>query len=320
MSSLRERVAIPRLRVHGTGAKQTDAAVVERRAPSPPRPPARSCLLFAPAPARVHTQPTLPSPPFHHTGPGHARRHHADAAVARSHLAAGDHQHWYVGWWGVWLVWSCVGGVRAPAAGVARGRPVLISLLTPSPPSLPHTPSGTIGHVAHGKSTVVKAISGVQTVRFKNELERNITIKLGYANAKIYKAADPAVPRPWCYKAYGSSKEDAPPCDVPGFEGTKMELLRHVSFVDCPGECLVWGGVGWRRTPHSTTSMELPLLVRERGRVAARCPCPPPIKNTPHPHPSFPPTHPSIRPRHPHGHHAQRGRRHGWRPAADCRQ
>jgi translation initiation factor 2 gamma subunit (eIF-2gamma) len=46
-------------------------------------------------------------------------------------------------------------------------------------------PLGTIGHVAHGKSTVVKAISGVQTVRFKNELERNITIKLGYANAKV---------------------------------------------------------------------------------------------------------------------------------------
>lgn len=44
---------------------------------------------------------------------------------------------------------------------------------------------GTIGHVAHGKSTVVKAISGVHTVRFKNELERNITIKLGYANAKV---------------------------------------------------------------------------------------------------------------------------------------
>lgn len=39
--------------------------------------------------------------------------------------------------------------------------------------------AGTIGHVAHGKSTIVKAISGVQTVRFKNELERNITIKLG---------------------------------------------------------------------------------------------------------------------------------------------
>ncbi|KAK9837948.1 hypothetical protein WJX74_008321 [Apatococcus lobatus] len=94
---------------------------------------------------------------------------------------------------------------------------------------------GTIGHVAHGKSTMVKAISGVQTVRFKNELERNITIKLGYANAKIYKAKDPACPRPSCYKAYGSSKEDNPACTVEGFEHTEMELLRHVSFVDCPG-------------------------------------------------------------------------------------
>lgn len=94
----------------------------------------------------------------------------------------------------------------------------------------PHFPpkSGTIGHVAHGKSTVVKAISGVQTVRFKNELERNITIKLGYANAKIYGCADPKCPRPAKYRAYGSSKEDSPQCHVPGFEDAKMELLRHV--------------------------------------------------------------------------------------------
>lgn len=59
---------------------------------------------------------------------------------------------------------------------------------------------GTIGHVAHGKSTVVKAISGVHTVRFKNELERNITIKLGYANAKIDKLDDASCPRPECYR------------------------------------------------------------------------------------------------------------------------
>ncbi|GAQ84803.1 eukaryotic translation initiation factor 2 subunit gamma [Klebsormidium nitens] len=94
---------------------------------------------------------------------------------------------------------------------------------------------GTIGHVAHGKSTVVKAISGVQTVRFKNELERNITIKLGYANAKIYMCEDDKCPRPMTYKAYGSGKEDTPLCDVPGFEDKRMKLLRHVSFVDCPG-------------------------------------------------------------------------------------
>lgn len=93
---------------------------------------------------------------------------------------------------------------------------------------------GTIGHVAHGKSTVVKAISGVQTVRFKTEHERNITIKLGYANAKLYQCSDEVCPRPACYRAYGSAKEDAPMCEVSGC-GARMKLLRHVSFVDCPG-------------------------------------------------------------------------------------
>lgn len=87
---------------------------------------------------------------------------------------------------------------------------------------------GTIGHVAHGKSTVVKAISGVQTVRFKNELIRNITIKLGYANAKIYKCDNPACPRPTCYRSYKSEKEVDPPCERDGCEGT-YRLLRHVS-------------------------------------------------------------------------------------------
>ena len=45
--------------------------------------------------------------------------------------------------------------------------------------------AGTIGHVAHGKSTVVRSISGVKTVKHSTELVRNITIKLGYANAKV---------------------------------------------------------------------------------------------------------------------------------------
>jgi len=93
---------------------------------------------------------------------------------------------------------------------------------------------GTIGHVAHGKSTVVKAISGVQTVRFKTELERNITIKLGYANAKIYKCDNEECPRPTCYRSFKSDKEVDPPCERGGCKG-KYRLLRHVSLVAfCP--------------------------------------------------------------------------------------
>ncbi|KAJ2841724.1 eukaryotic translation initiation factor 2 subunit gamma, partial [Coemansia brasiliensis] len=93
---------------------------------------------------------------------------------------------------------------------------------------------GTIGHVAHGKSTLVKAISGVNTVRFRNELERNITIKLGYANAKIYQCSNAECPRPDCFTSRGSGHPVEFSCPRSGCEGT-MKLIRHVSFVDCPG-------------------------------------------------------------------------------------
>lgn len=107
-----------------------------------------------------------------------------------------------------------------------------VSKLTPLSPEIIARQAtiniGTIGHVAHGKSTVVKAISGVQTVRFKNELERNITIKLGYANAKVYKCDNAACPRPTCYKSYKSEKEVDPLCEREGCGGA-YRLMRHVS-------------------------------------------------------------------------------------------
>jgi len=91
---------------------------------------------------------------------------------------------------------------------------------------------GTIGHVAHGKSTVVRAISGVKTIRFKNELVRNITIKLGYANAKIYRS-DPKEGLPIHYEAQGSRHADS--YELPDGTERRMRLVRHLSFVDCPG-------------------------------------------------------------------------------------
>eukprot|EP01113_Clastostelium_recurvatum_P035356 TRINITY_DN4919_c0_g1_i3.p1 TRINITY_DN4919_c0_g1~~TRINITY_DN4919_c0_g1_i3.p1 ORF type:complete len:442 (-),score=89.09 TRINITY_DN4919_c0_g1_i3:28-1353(-) len=97
---------------------------------------------------------------------------------------------------------------------------------------------GIIGHVTHGKSTLAKALSGVTTVRHHNELLRGITIKLGYANAKIYKCDNPLCPRPGCYQSYGSSQVDKPLCARAGC-GHHMTLMRHVSFVDCPGHHLL---------------------------------------------------------------------------------
>ncbi|MEO6919248.1 MAG: selenocysteine-specific translation elongation factor, partial [Collimonas sp.] len=40
---------------------------------------------------------------------------------------------------------------------------------------------GTAGHVDHGKTTLIKALTGVDTDRLKEEQERGISIELGYA-------------------------------------------------------------------------------------------------------------------------------------------
>ncbi|PAA52156.1 hypothetical protein BOX15_Mlig023871g2 [Macrostomum lignano] len=113
-----------------------------------------------------------------------------------------------------------------------------VSKLTPLTPEVISRQAtiniGTIGHVAHGKTTVVKAISGVHTIRHKNELVRNITIKLGYANAKIYRCDNQLCPKPGCYRSKGSAHPDDFPCDRPGCSG-RFRVQRHVSFVDCPG-------------------------------------------------------------------------------------
>jgi translation initiation factor 2 gamma subunit (eIF-2gamma) len=57
---------------------------------------------------------------------------------------------------------------------------------------------------------------------------------IGYANAKIYKCDNEKCPRPASYISGGSSKDDSFPCFRPNCSG-RFQLVRHVSFVDCPG-------------------------------------------------------------------------------------
>jgi translation initiation factor 2 subunit 3 len=139
-----------------------------------------------------------------------------------------------------------------------------VSKLTPLTPEVISRQAtmniGTIGHVAHGKSTVVKAISGVQTVRFKNELERNITIKLGYANAKIYKATN----KPTGFGNYRSCKSTTADTFTEG--DTTWTLQRHVSFVDCPGHDILMATM-----LNGAAVMDAALLL-----VAGNEPCPQP--------------------------------------------
>ncbi len=48
-----------------------------------------------------------------------------------------------------------------------------------------HFVLGTAGHVDHGKTSLVKALTGIDTDRLKEEKERGITIELGFASLRL---------------------------------------------------------------------------------------------------------------------------------------
>ncbi len=87
----------------------------------------------------------------------------------------------------------------------------------------PEVNIGMVGHVDHGKTTLVRSLSGVWTDQHSEEIKRGISIRLGYADATFRRC--PQCPEPDCF----SVEAKCPHC------GTETEVLRTVSFVDSPG-------------------------------------------------------------------------------------
>lgn len=87
----------------------------------------------------------------------------------------------------------------------------------------------TIGHVANGKSTTMRALSSQVTMRHTEELKGNMTIRLGYTSFKIFKIPGKASPE--CYVPMPSETKEY----VDPETGAKAELIRHFSFLDNPG-------------------------------------------------------------------------------------
>lgn len=77
-----------------------------------------------------------------------------------------------------------------------------------------HIIIGTAGHVDHGKSLLIKTLTGVETDRLKEEKERGISIELGFAQLKL------------------PSGKQAGIVDVPGHERFIKNMLAGVGGID----------------------------------------------------------------------------------------
>ncbi|MBI4018625.1 MAG: translation initiation factor IF-2 subunit gamma [Candidatus Aenigmarchaeota archaeon] len=85
---------------------------------------------------------------------------------------------------------------------------------------IPEINIGTLGHVDHGKTTLVNALTGAWTDRHSEEMKRGITIRLGYADAIFY----------YCEKEKRYS-----PTGKCSSCFSDCTAKRAVSFIDAPG-------------------------------------------------------------------------------------
>ena len=77
-----------------------------------------------------------------------------------------------------------------------------------------HIVVGTAGHIDHGKSALVEALTGIDPDRLKEEKERQMTVDLGFA---------------WLQLPGG---EEVGVVDVPGHERLVKNMLAGVGSID----------------------------------------------------------------------------------------
>jgi len=92
---------------------------------------------------------------------------------------------------------------------------------------LPELNVGVVGHIDHGKTTLLSQLTGKFTDTHSEELKRGITIKLGYADMTIYKDGSD-----YNIKKKGIAQRYVSFIDAPGHEMLMATMLSGAAIID----------------------------------------------------------------------------------------
>jgi len=92
---------------------------------------------------------------------------------------------------------------------------------------LPELNVGVVGHIDHGKTTLLSQLTGKFTDTHSEELKRGITIKLGYADMTIYKDGSD-----YNIKKKGTAQRYVSFIDAPGHEMLMATMLSGAAIID----------------------------------------------------------------------------------------
>lgn len=106
---------------------------------------------------------------------------------------------------------------------------------------MPHVVLGTAGHIDHGKSTLVRALTGIDPDRLKEEKVRGITIELGFADLDLGDGRTasfvdvPGHERFVRHMVAGASGIDAVVLVVAADAGVQPQTREHLAICDLLG-------------------------------------------------------------------------------------
>src|SRR5512144_1459002 len=100
---------------------------------------------------------------------------------------------------------------------------------------------GTAGHIDHGKTTLLRALTGIDADRLPEEQRRGMTIDVGYAHVRLDDGSDvdfvdvPGHDRLIGNMLVGAGEIDAALVVVAADDGPRAQTMEHLGLLDALG-------------------------------------------------------------------------------------